>query len=255
MNTKQFYKCLFVFMFAFSSCATRYELATINRTRILIDNKYDATPDAQANAFMSKYKQKVDSIMAPIVGKTSMPLASYRPESPLSNLLSDILVWGSKPYNEKIDFAVYNIGGIRASFAKGDITVGDVVDVAPFENKICLLTLKGSKVLELFKQIAYTGGEGVSSSVRLKINNKGQLVSALINGQPVDKDKNYRIVTLDYLAQGNDKLEAFKSKTNVISPQDYHSNVRFIIIDYFKEMAKEGKAVSAQKEGRITIVP
>ena len=182
-------------------------------------------------------------------------ISNYRPESPLSNLLSDILVWGAKPYQQQVDFAVYNIGGIRAAFAKGDITVGDVVDVAPFENKICFLTLSGEKVMELFKQIASTGGEGVSGAVHLEITKQGELKKALINNQPIDLNKQYRIATLDYLAQGNDKLEAFKSKTNVLSPQDYHSNVRFIIMDYFREAAKQGQKVGAKVEGRITILP
>ena len=31
----------------------------------------------------------------------------------------------------KVDFALYNVGGIRAAFTKGKVTYGDV-DVAPF---------------------------------------------------------------------------------------------------------------------------
>ena len=42
---------------------------------------------------------------------------------------------------------------------------GDVLDVAPFENKISFLTLSGDKVKELFEQMARRGGEGVSASV------------------------------------------------------------------------------------------
>ena len=244
MNTKHIISSCFLSAILCASCSSGYHLSNITRDRILIDNRYDASPDADANKFM-----------APIVGTTSMPLASYRPESPLSNLLSDILVWGAKPYQQQVDFAVYNIGGIRAAFAKGDITVGDVVDVAPFENKICFLTLSGEKVMELFRQIASTGGEGVSGSVHLEITKQGELKKALINNQPIDPNKQYRIATLDYLAQGNDKLEAFKSKTNVLSPQDYHSNVRFIIMDYFREAAKQGQKVDAKVERRITILP
>ena len=88
---------------------------------------------------MSPYKGKVDELMSPVLGRTPTPLVSGRPESPLSNLLSDILVWSGKLYGEKPDFGVYNIGGIRASLAQGDITIGDVFDVAPFENKVCFL--------------------------------------------------------------------------------------------------------------------
>jgi 2',3'-cyclic-nucleotide 2'-phosphodiesterase (5'-nucleotidase family) len=67
----------------------------------------------------------------------------------------------------------------------------------------------------------------------------------------VDKNKTYRIATLDYLAEGNDKLEVFKSKTDVKSPKGKESTVRAFIIKYFKSMAAEGKAVDAQVEGRF----
>jgi 2',3'-cyclic-nucleotide 2'-phosphodiesterase (5'-nucleotidase family) len=61
------------------------------------------------------------------------------------------------------------MGGVRADLPKGDVTYGDILDIAPFENKIAFGTMTGADVLELFGQIASTGGEGVSSSVRLVI--------------------------------------------------------------------------------------
>jgi hypothetical protein len=36
-----------------------------------------------------------------------------------------------------------------------------------------------------------------------------------------------------------------------VSPQDERNNARFIIIDYFRAKAAEGKAVEAAVEGRI----
>ena len=60
----------------------------------------------------------------------------------------------------------------------------------------------------------------------------------------------YRIATLDYLAQGNDKMEAFKSATNVVSPQASSNNTRFLIMNYFKEQTAQGKVVNSHKEGR-----
>ena len=65
-----------------------------------------------------------------------------RPESDLSNLLADILVWAAKDYGESPVLGIYNMGGIRADLTKGDVTYGDVLDVAPFENKICFTTLR-----------------------------------------------------------------------------------------------------------------
>ncbi len=233
--------------------AQKYKVAKVERTRILIDKSWDAQPDAEAAKFIAPYKNKVDSIMGPVVGSIAHDMTRHRPESELSNLLCDILVWGGKAFNEQPVFSVYNMGGIRSNLAKGKITVGDVNDMAPFENKICFLTLTGKKVTELFQQIAHRGGEGLSHAVRLVITKDGKLVSATINGEPIDPAKTYRIATLDYLAEGNDQLVAFKSGTDVLSPKQKENNVRYIIMDYFREMQKQGKSVESKIEGRCVI--
>lgn len=234
-----------------SSCASRYVVSDVSRTRILIDNRYDTRPVAEAEKFIAPYSAKVDSVMSPLVGYAARPLESYQPESPLSNLLADILVWGGKPFGEKPDFAVYNMGGIRAAFAEGKVTYGDVLDVAPFENKICFLTLTGEKVKELFAQMADFGGQGVSHGVQVVMDDDRKVKSLLLNGKEIDPKAEYRIATLDYLAEGNDKMMAFGSKTKVNSPQGNENNVRFIIINYFKELAAQGKAADAKVEGRF----
>ena len=131
--------------------------------------------------------------------------------------------------------------------------MGDVLDVAPFENKICFLTLSGDKVRELFTQIAARYGEGVSHAVKLEIGKDSTLVSATVNGEPIDVKKSYRIATLDYLAQGNDQMVAFKAKTDVVSPQNEENNVRFLIMDYFRAFAAKGQAVDSKVEGRIVV--
>ncbi|SES64113.1 5'-nucleotidase C-terminal domain-containing protein [Prevotella sp. kh1p2] len=236
-----------------SACKSQYKLAGISRSRILVDSRYDAAPDARATAFLQPYKRQVDSIMSPVVGSVARYMAAGRPESELSNLLADILVWGGRAYGEQPVMGVYNMGGIRAAFAKGQVTNGDVIDVAPFENKICFLTLRGDRLLQLFREMAAMGGEGVSHGVELVITADGKLKSARLNGRPIDPAASYRIATLDYLAQGNDKLEAFKQATQVVSPQDQQNNVRFIIMDYFREQTKAGKIVDSQKEGRIKV--
>jgi 2',3'-cyclic-nucleotide 2'-phosphodiesterase (5'-nucleotidase family) len=171
----------------------------------------------------------------------------------LSNLLADILSWGGNGFNEKVDFSLYNVGGIRAAFAKGKVTYGDVVDVAPFENKICFLSLTGSKVRELFTEVADLGGEGLSHGVNLVITKNGRLLEATINGKAIDDNVTYRVATLDYLAQGNDGLDAFRYGTDVISPKGNDNNVRFIIMNYFRDKMAHGIAVDSKVEGRIVL--
>ena len=244
--------CLLLSLMAMS-CRSHYQLTDVQRGRILIDNRYDSLVNTEATAFLAPYRAKVDSIMSPVVGEVAKYMAAKKPESEISNLLADILVWGGKAYNEQPEMAVYNMGGIRAAFAKGKVTYGDVVEVAPFENKICFLTLTGEKLMELFQQIAKRGGEGVSHGVNLVITSNGQLKSALLNGKEINPQASYRIATLDYLAQGNDGLVAFKSATDVNSPQTTENNSRFIIMDYLREQQKKGNIVDAHIEGRIVI--
>lgn len=233
--------------------AQKYKVTGVKRSRILVDKRFDQNPDAQAAVFIAPYKHKVDSIMSPVVGETVHYMAAGRPESELSNLLSDILVWAGKDFEEKLVFSVYNMGGIRAALAKGKQTVGDINDMAPFENKICFLTLTGKDVLELFSQIAMRGGEGVSHAVKMDISKDGKLLDATLNGQPIDEKASYRVATLDYLAEGNDQLTAFKKGTDVFAPKQRENNVRFIIMNYFREQAAQGKCVESKVEGRIVI--
>ena len=236
-----------------ASCKSHYEVASIQRDRIVVDARYDVKPDARAAEFLQPFKHVVDSVMGPVVGRSARYMTTQRPEGTLPNLLSDILVWAAKEYNEKPDFGVYNMGGVRADLPKGDVTYGDVLDVAPFENKISFITMSGADVLELFQQMAVVGGEGLSHSVRLVITKDGRLVSATINGQPVEPQKDYRIATIDYLLGGTDKMEAFKKGRDINAPKAADNNTRFIIMNYFREMMKQGKEVDSEIEGRVTV--
>jgi len=100
-------KKLFIFLglsgsiYAFNACTSHYELANVSKTRIVVDSRYDQHPSAEAVAFLTPYKHQVDSVMGPVVGTSAQDMAADRPESDLSNLLSDILIWASKDYNEK----------------------------------------------------------------------------------------------------------------------------------------------------------
>lgn len=245
---------LIVVAFLLSSCVTSYKIVGVERTRILIDDRYDAVEvDSSIVDFLKPYRKVVDSVMTPIVGHLDRSLKSYRPESELSNLLADIMVWAGTRYGEEPVLGLYNMGGIRASFPEGEITYGNVLDVAPFENKICFLTLTGEWMMELMRNIASVYGEGVSHGVEIVISKEGQLKSVLLNGKDIDPQKEYRIATIDYLAEGNDRITAFKHKTKLVSPQEETNNTRYIICDYFREMTRKGTRIDPRIEGRIII--
>jgi len=250
----------FIAALLMSSCAPKhYSLVGVERTRIIIDSRYDQNPDQAAVKFLEPYKRVNDSIMGPIVGQVAHNMHPQRPESDLSNLLADILIWAAKDYNEQPVFAVYNMGGIRSDLTKGDVTYGDVLDVAPFENKICFTTLSGEKLMEVFQQIAKRGGEGVSKGVELVIKmdekgEKGELLSAKLHGQEIDPQAEYRVTTIDYLLEGNDGVPSLRDGKDVVAPRDASNNTRFLIMNYFRDMQAKGMVVDSRVEGRIKVI-
>ena len=258
--TKQLFISGIFASFLLASCAPKhYQLVSVERTRIIVDSRYDQNPDQAAVKLMEPYKRVNDSIMGPVMGQVAHNMHAQRPESDLSNLVSDILIWAAKDYNESPVLAIYNMGGIRADLTKGNVTYGDVLDVAPFENKICFTTLSGVKMMELLRQIAHRGGEGVSKGLEMVIKmapdgEHGELISAKLHGKEIDPQGEYRVTTINYLLEGNDGMPALREGTNIVSPQDKSNNTRFLIMNYFRDKQERGEVVDAQVEGRIKVV-
>mgnify|MGYP000027270014 FL=1 len=187
--------------------------------------------------------------MTPVIGHSARKLEAYRPESPLSNLMADILCEGAKSkLGISVDVGVMNVGGIRNILNEGDITFGSIYEISPFQNALSVVVLKGEDLLELFQQIAAVHGEGLSGA-RLVISKDGRLLRAEVGGKPVDPAKEYRVAAIDYLAEGNDRMEAFKKATSRTEPQD--AVLRDLFIDYVKQCEAKGVFVNAEIEGRI----
>ena len=72
---------------AFASCSTaQYRVASVERSRILIDSRYDNSTDPEVvrtnNALLER-KKLVDAEMNPVQGHAAENLWVKRPESPL----------------------------------------------------------------------------------------------------------------------------------------------------------------------------
>lgn len=236
-------------MLALSACRSGYSLASVEGERIPMTNRYDTDQDMKAWRLLQPYQAQVDSIMKPVIGHAGRKLEAYRPESPLSNLLADILrISAQEKAGIKADVGVMNMGGIRNLLNEGEITIESVYEITPFENKLAIVALKGSDLLELFSQMAGVHGEGISGA-KLIISEEGELLDAKVGGKNIEPGKEYQIATIDYLAEGNDRLEAFKRATAKIEPEN--ATLRDLFIEYVKRCEAKGKAVDAQTEGRI----
>lgn len=209
-------------------------------------------PDPALKQYVDSYKMQLDAQMSRVIGRTDKYMTTGAPESYLTNLVTDIMTQIDTKYTEgkPVDVAFMNVHGIRAPFAEGDITLGDVFSTFPFENTLTVLQLKGKYLKEIFEAIVTKGMVGVSHNTKIEVKDK-QIVSALINGQKIEDEKVYTIITLDYLADGNDGMTAFtkaESNTNTnISLRDY-------MLECFDKLTKASKAISSELDGRITIL-
>lgn len=226
----------------------KHHVISAERSLIQIDQRY--ANDEEAERFLAPYKHIVDSVMAPVVGNSARFMKSHRPESELSNLLADIMVWCGKRYGESPDMGIYNMGGIRAALPQGTVTFGDINDIAPFENKICFLTLTGEQLTKLFRQIGHTFGAAVSRGTKAVYQGK-ELMSLTLHGEPIEPAKKYRIATIDYLIQGNDGFREFRNATDLRLIKEHDANTRYLIADYFREKMAAGEPVDSKIEGRM----
>ena len=207
----------------------------------------DAKPDSQALAIIAPYKVSVDSVMSPVLGMSRVAMNPNRPESLLSNWAADVMVEGSTATGlPAADMGLVNIGGLRNNMPKGIVRKGDVILISPFENSLVVLELKGKDLLRLMQNIAAVGGEGVSSSVRLVISKDGKLISATINGEKISHKRTYTVATLDYLAEGNDKMYALKKAKK-------RHEIGLKTRDVMIESIIKHRIIDAKMEGRITI--
>ncbi len=228
-----------------------YTLQSVVPERIEVTRALDANPVAEAVEFLKPYLAGVDSLRSPYVGQSELFMTGGRPESLLSNWVADALVATGKRMGYAPDLGICNMGGLRAAMPQGTVRRGDILAISPFENFFTILTLKGSDLLDLMENIAEVHGEGVSSSVRLVITRGGQLKSAKVNGENIDPGRLYTIATLDYLADGNDKLHAFKRS---VDRTDTDQTVNEALMEHLRLLDAKGQKATAAIEGRIVEV-
>ena len=234
---------------AFPAMAQRYRLGTVKAARHEVTRLLDSRPDSGALRVVAPYRKAVDSIMSPVLGESEVAMTADRPESLLSNFVADVLRDASVRAGKKADIGLCNIGGLRSTMPKGIVTYGDVLEIAPFENRLCVLSLSGKKMKELMEQIASVGGEGISGA-RLVITTDGRLLKAEIGGKPIAEDSIYTVSTLDYLAEGNDKMYALKDH---LSANKTDIAVCDLLMEAIRRSRDEGRKITAKIEGRIII--
>ncbi len=233
------------------SCSKKqYVVTNVQGSRILMDSTWEAKISPETRSLTEKYKKQLDVQMNEVIGEASVTMKSATPQSLLTNLTSDVMKqYGEKYSKQPVDFAVCNVHGHRAILSQGPITVGNLFEIYSFDNLLVIVNLEGKFVKELFNYYASNEGEGVSSDVQLKINNK-KVESLTIGGKPVKDDQIYRIATLDYLAEGNSGMSALAKSTKKF---DTGITLRDVMIEYVRKCTAENKKIDSKLDNRITI--
>lgn len=217
----------------------------------------DVEPDATLSALINERVGENDKVLKEVIGTTNNDLEGEREqvrsgETNLGNLITDAMLAESKA-----DIVLTNGGGIRASIAKGDITVGDVQTVLPFGNALTVIKVTGQDVLDALKYgvDAWPAAAGkmphvAGMKVVITATGTGNEVTATIDGEPIDPKATYQLATNDFMAVGGDGYKSFEGKEQV----SLHGLLVDIVIDYIKDNTGDD-GLTVTKDGRMTVAP
>lgn len=220
-------------------------------------------------------QKEIDDDYGAVFAKTEVDLNGERDpgnrteETNLGDLICDALVWGAAEAGTKVDAALTNGGGIRASIAKGDITKKDVNTVLPFGNTLSIVEVTGAELLEVLEASTYCtpeaiGGFPQASGIVFTVDtdaayDAGELypgttyyAPASINrvtiesvgGKAFDSNATYTIATNDFMAAGGDTYYAF---TEASVNYDLGEAMDAVLMDYITE--ELNGVVTAEKYG------
>ena len=201
--------------------------------------------------FIAPYKDSLQAKMATVIGQAPETMVADRPQSLLSNFTADALMeLGTRAYNKKMDVGIMNVGGLRSDLDKGDVTLGTMYRIFPFENTLTILELKGEYLEKLFKSIAGKKLEGLAGvNITLETHNdKTEATKILVGGKPINPNRTYYIATIDYLAEGNDGLTAL---TNASKTTNTGMLLRDLMIQWVKDLTAQGKMVESRIDNRV----
>ena len=216
---------------------------------IPVDKRLDNRVDATFSSIIEDYAAEVKEKMEVKLGYAPYYINRGTPESALGNLTADGLIWMAKQFHNKTaDVAVYNSGGVRANISKGDVTLGDVYAVYPFDNVLSLVTIKGNKLKELLKKVP--GSLYVNAGVKI-VKSGSSITTMTVGGKTISDSQNYTVATIDYISDNDGYTSIFE---NYVDREDSVEMIRDYFGEYFKYLASQNNNnITASKDERVTV--
>ncbi|AKM08551.1 bifunctional metallophosphatase/5'-nucleotidase [Pelagerythrobacter marensis] len=219
----------------------RRSVASLTARNIVVQNDGDGADPAFAAfpaetemaAYVARYSDAAREASTRPVGKISGPADDPGPateETALGNLIADAHLFATRDAGAQI--ALMNNSGIRAPIAPasdGTVTFGDIFAVQPFGNTLVTRTYTGAQLLALLEQQLDTDGfvqtfsvsEGFAFAYDMDRAEGDRVVSATLNGDPIDPAGAYRVTMNSFLAAGGDSFTVFEQGTHgVTGPVD-----------------------------------
>lgn len=246
-NTKT-YLYLWIFIGLFSTaCTKKVYIADVQSSAYNLD-KAAYLMDAKVTSIIQPYKDQLDKTMNEVIGWCEEDMIKKKPSSNLTNWFADALLEGTqKLVHEKVDFSIQNYGGLRLPLlAKGQITVGHIFELMPFDNTVYVMKLTGSQVQQLLDHVATAGGWPISKTVQFEMA-YGKATNIYISGHALNVAQLYTVAIPDYLAEGGDNLVFMKSMDKLQTGK----LIRDILIGEVRALQTMNKPLPSNHEQRI----
>ncbi|MBR4919475.1 MAG: 5'-nucleotidase C-terminal domain-containing protein [Bacteroidales bacterium] len=209
---------------------------------VRLDSTYDAKLDPGLVKYLERHKSRLDKKMNEVIGHCDVTMNVASPKSPLSDLLTGLLLKDgpSAIKQEACDLSILNFGGIRTNLQAGDVTVGDIFKVSPFDNYLVVITVKGSELRKAVNRFRLDALAAASAGMEVSYKNNVP-DRIMIQGKELQDDALYRLITLNFIAEGGDNiLDGIKYENTEYSMLIF----RDFLIDEVKKISKSGMSVS-----------
>ena len=161
---------------------------------------------SKIDSMIQPYQEVLESEMNEIIAHAEKDFTSGRPNGSLNNWVTD-LVLASQTRTVRLSkpiMVLLNFGGLRNSINKGDVTIGDIYKVMPFDNEIVWVELPISELKEIESYLIKSGGEPISGATlengKLTLNSRNE------------SEESFIVITSDYLMNGGDKMDFFQKR-------------------------------------------
>jgi 2',3'-cyclic-nucleotide 2'-phosphodiesterase (5'-nucleotidase family) len=214
----------------------RYEVRSRQQQ---IDNTI--AEDKEVSEMLAPYTAGIKDKMNTVIGfAPEIIKKDGRAGGRLGMLISDIVRHTVKSATErKIDLAIMNVHGIRVDeIPAGEITIGLIYRLMPFENEVAIIEMSGSDLVAFLEAVSTDERDtAVLSGAQITFRN-GKLEKVKIGDQPIDMQATYTIGINDYLYSRGGEYSVLQRGKNY---QLIGKTLRESIIDYIRSENTAGR--------------